>query len=141
MKQSDHLEVCATLDNLPTVTAFVEAFLEEADFPPKATMQLLVAAEEIYTNIARYAYAGRPAPGKAQVELHLTGPPAQVCLRFTDSGVPYNPLEKPDPDITLAAEQRAIGGLGIFMVKKSVDKLEYSYENGNNILTLTKSAT
>lgn len=61
-----------------------------------------------------------------------------ISITFSDSGKPYNPLEKPDPDVTLSAEERSIGGLGIFMVKKSMDDMRYEYKDGQNILTITK---
>lgn len=126
----------AKIEDIPEVTAFVEAELEKIDCPMKAAIQLNVAVDEIYSNIVKYAYP--KAPGPVKVEVILDEDPASVSLRFTDEGVPYNPLTKEDPDITLSAEERTIGGLGIFMVKKTMDDMRYEYENEKNILTIKK---
>ena len=130
------LTIDATVENLPQVLAFLEEHLEEADCPMKAQMQLSIAAEEIYVNIAHYAYA--PETGQATVRLELADDPSTVCVTFLDRGVPFDPLAKPDPDITLSAEERGIGGLGIYMTKKSMDDVRYEYRDGQNILTLVK---
>lgn len=130
------LTVDATLDNLRLVNAFLEEHLEEADCPLKAQMQISVAAEEIYVNIAHYAYA--PETGTATLRLELQEEPPAVTLTFLDSGIPFNPLDRTDPDVSLPAEEREIGGLGIFMTRKSMDDLRYEFRDGQNILTLTK---
>ena len=130
------LTVEATLDNLTLVTAFLEEHLEEASCPLKAQMQICVAAEEIYVNIAHYAYG--PETGMASIRLTLEEEPPSMTLRFLDSGVPFDPLKKPDPDVSLAAEEREIGGLGIFMTKKVMDEVCYEYKDGQNILTMKK---
>ena len=130
------LTVDATLDNLRLVNAFLEEHLEEADCPLKAQMQISVAAEEIYVNIAHYAYA--PETGTATLRLELQEEPPAVTLTFLDSGIPFNPLDRTDPDVSLPAEEREIGGLGIFMTRKSMDDLRYAFRDGQNILTLTK---
>lgn len=126
----------ATLENLAAVQAFVEEELEAADCPMKAMMQVSIAVEEIYVNIAHYAY--NPEVGEATVRCAVGGDPLQVTIQFLDSGKPFDPLAKPDADTTLSAEEREIGGLGILMVKKSMDDVQYRYENGCNILTLKK---
>ena len=100
-------------------------------------MIMLVAVEEIFVNIAHYAYGGNP--GEAVIGLDVIPNPKSCRIVFRDRGVPYNPLEKTDPDITLSAEEREIGGLGIYMVKQSMDKVEYRYEDGYNILTIEKN--
>ena len=130
------LTVDATLDNLRLVNAFLEEHLEEADCPLKAQMQIAVAAEEIYVNIAHYAYA--PETGTATLRLELQEEPPVVTLTFLDSGIPFNPLDRTDPDVSLPAEEREIGGLGIFMTRKSMDDLRYEFRDGQNVLTLTK---
>ncbi len=131
----EKLTVEATKENLIAVNEFVETNLEKIDCPMKIMMQINVAVEEIYINIASYAYG----EGTGQAEILLdTDTKGQVALTFMDSGVPYNPLAREDPDITLSAEERGIGGLGIFMVKKSMDDVKYRYEDGKNILTLIK---
>ncbi len=127
----------ARLDSLSEVLSFVDGILEEAGCPMKTQMRLDVAVEEIYVNIAHYAYA--PATGPALIRMEITGDPASAVITFIDQGMPYNPLEKPDPDVTLAAKDRPIGGLGIFMVKKSMDSMEYAWKDGQNILTIRKA--
>ena len=130
------LRIEASLDNLDDVLRFVDQELEGADCPMKFMMQIDLAVEEIFVNIASYAYA--PGKGDAVIRLEIAGNPrcAEIC--FMDSGVPYDPLAKADPDITLSADERQIGGLGIYMVKKSMDSMEYQRADGKNILTLKK---
>ena len=130
------LTIDATVENLEKVLAFVDAELEAADCPLKTQMQIDVAVEEIFVNIAHYAYA--PDTGKAVIGVTVAGDPATAKITFSDTGMPYNPMEKEDPDVTLSAEEREIGGLGIFMVKKSMDTMDYEYRNGQNMLTMTK---
>ncbi len=133
----NQIEVLASLDNLPKVIEFVDLHLENAGCSMKAQMQIDVAVEEIFVNIANYAYA--PDQGNAIVRVEISGEPAQADITFIDRGVPYDPLAKEDPDVTLSAEERQIGGLGIFMVKKSMDDMLYEYTDGQNILTLRKN--
>ena len=130
------LKVEAQLENLSQVIQFVDRILESADCPMKAQMQIDLAVEEIFVNIAHYAYA--PGKGDVSLRMEITGDPAAAVLVFTDSGVPYNPLVKDDPDISLSAAQREIGGLGIFMVKKMVDEMSYEFKDGCNVLTIRK---
>ncbi|MBQ6734240.1 MAG: ATP-binding protein [Lachnospiraceae bacterium] len=130
------LEVSAEVEKLPEVMAFLEQHLEEADCSMKAQMQITVAAEEIFVNIAHYAYA--PGKGNAVLKLAIGGEPKTMTLTFIDSGVKFDPLAKEDPDVTLAAEEREIGGLGIYMTKKTMDEVRYAYEDGKNMLTLVK---
>lgn len=129
------LTVEAKADRLEEVTAFVDAFLETLDCPMKAQMQIDLCVEEIFVNIANYAY---PAGG-GTAEIQISAADGAVTLVFTDAGLPYDPLKKADPDITLAAEDRQIGGLGIFLVKKNMDTVSYRYESGKNVLTITKA--
>ena len=126
----------AKIEDIPAVTEFVEAELEKLDFPMKSTMQISVAIDEIMSNIVRYAYQGENGP--ATVKIITKEDPNRVYIRFEDEGVPYNPLTNQDPDVTLSAEARKIGGLGIYIVKKTMDNVRYKYEDGKNILTLTK---
>lgn len=135
----------ATVDKLDEITAFVEGQLEELGCSMKDIMTLTIALEEIYVNISHYAYAkldenGKTIPdtGTGPMRLTVDSEDGKVFLTFEDQGMPYNPLEKPDPDITLAAEDREIGGLGIYMVKKSMDDVTYENKDGKNILTLMK---
>ena len=133
----NELELEAVADNLGKVLDFVGARLESADCPMKSKMQLDLAVEEIFVNIANYAYA--PEIGKATVRVEVSGDPITVSITFIDRGVPYDPLKKADPDVTLSAAERGIGGLGIFLTKKMMDDISYEYKNGQNILTLKKT--
>ena len=114
----------------------MDAILEENDCPVKTQMQIDIAVEEIFVNIANYAYA--PGSGSADIKAGVSGTPSVFVISFADKGVPYNPLAKSDPDISLPADKRQIGGLGIFMVKKSMDDLSYEYKDGQNIMTIRK---
>ena len=129
------LVIEALQENLPRVTEFVDAFLEERDCPMKTQMLIDLCVEEIFVNIAGYAYPDRTGA----VEIRITEENGVVTLVFTDSGTPYDPLQKTDPDVTLSAEEREVGGLGIFLVKKNMDTVSYRYEDEKNVLTLTKA--
>ncbi|MBR1709926.1 MAG: ATP-binding protein [Clostridia bacterium] len=130
------LTVPATLENIPVVTAFIDEQLEAVDCSMKAQMQIDITIDELFGNIAHYAYPD--GTGEAMVRFDFDETARMASIAFIDGGVPFNPLEKADPDVTLSTEERGIGGLGIFMVKKSMDKLEYHYENGFNILIIHK---
>ena len=130
------IEVDADDSKLDTVMEFLEQNLEMVDCSPKAQMQICVAAEEIFVNIAHYAYGSET--GKATVRVELSGDPVTVTITFMDNGVPFDPLAKEDPDVTLAADERKIGGLGIFMTKKTMDDVAYEYKDGKNILQMKK---
>lgn len=130
------LTVEAAVGNIPLVTDFVEAQLDALDCPIKARMQIDIAIDELFGNIAHYAYT--PGTGPATVRVDVSEDPLAVTITFVDMGVPYNPLAKEDPEVGLAAEDRAIGGLGIYMVKKSMDSIEYEYKDGHNILRIRK---
>ena len=99
-------------------------------------MQIDVAVEEIFVNIASYAYA--PLTGIAKVRVEISDDPATAVITFIDRGTPYDPLAKKDPDIHASADERSIGGLGIFMTKKMMDEVKYEYRDGENILVLKK---
>ncbi len=131
------LVIEAKTENLAEVCAFVDGELEQADCPMKAQMQIDVAVEEIFVNIACYAY--NPETGPATIRIEVVKDPLSVILTFLDNGVPYDPLAKDDPDVTLSAEERQVGGLGIFLVKKSMDEITYEYKNGQNILRIRKN--
>lgn len=122
-----------TLDAMDQVTAFVEQELEAKDIPMKVIAQINIAVDEIFSNIARYS-------GASDATVGVSVEAGSITLRFADNGRPYNPTEMPDPDITLPAEEREIGGLGIYMVKKSMNSVEYEYRDGLNILALTKQS-
>ncbi|MGN1081599.1 MAG: ATP-binding protein, partial [Acutalibacteraceae bacterium] len=121
---------------LPRVLGFVEETLESVGCPMKTMTAVCVAVEEVFVNIARYAYAG--GDGDVNLSIALSEKDSTVTFRISDRGIPFDPLQKPDPDITLSADEREIGGLGILITKKTMDTVSYAYENGQNILTMTK---
>ena len=131
------LTIAAEIENIEAVTDFVNEQLEALDCPMKAQMQIDIAIDELFSNIAHYAY--NPEIGQATVRVEVIKDPLAVTITFIDNGVPYDPLAKADPDTTLSAEEREIGGLGIYMVKKSMDDITYEYKAGQNILTIKKN--
>ena len=131
------LQVQATLENYEQVSAFVEAELAQRNCPMKVQMKVGIAVEELYSNIANYAY--NPEVGPATIQVEVTEDPLCVIITFLDQGKPYDPLKHEDPDITLSLDEREAGGLGIFMVKQTMDDVQYRYENGKNILTIRKT--
>ena len=130
------LDIMAENEILSEVQSFLGQCLAKVDCPAKAQMQLELAAEEIFVNIANYAYA--PEKGRALVRVEVSDDPVTVTLTFIDQGKPYDPLKRKEPDVTLPAEEREIGGLGIFLTKKTMDDVFYEYRDGQNILTLKK---
>lgn len=134
----------ASVDKLSEVLAFLEGYLEERECPPKASMQLAVALEEMFVNVASYAYTGSSLPADEQTatitleDTDIDGKPG-VKVSIADRGTPYDPLAKEDPDTTLSAEERQIGGLGIFMVKKSMDRTDYIRNDDTNLFIMEKS--
>ncbi len=130
-------KVNADVNELQRVQGFVEECMQGIDCSSKTMMQINVAVEEIFVNIAHYAYSGEI--GKAVIEAEITDDPKAVTITFIDSGVMYNPLAKPDPDVTLSAKERQIGGLGIFMTKKFMDELSYEYRDGQNVFAMKKN--
>lgn len=130
------LTLPAAAENIEKAVAFVNGQLEAAGCPPKTMIQIDVAIDELFGNIAHYAY-GKDT-GDATVRVEVTEEPA-VIITFIDNGIPYNPLKKSDPDVTKDLEEREIGGLGIFMVKKSMDDITYEYKEGQNILRIKKN--
>lgn len=126
----------AKVENIPTLTAFVDEWLEGLDCPIRAQMQIDVAVDEIFSNIAQYAYG--PEGGTARILLEFDEAERTATITFVDGGVAYDPLSKADPDVTLSAEERDIGGLGIFLVKKTMDAMAYRRENDQNMLTIHK---
>ena len=135
-EKKDTLTVSASTANLPAVNDFIEGFLSDADASPKALNQLLIAVEEVFVNVAHYAYP--PDEGKVEIELRYDKD-KKLVLTFSDSGVPYDPLKAKEPDVTLPADEREEGGLGIYMTKRLVDEVTYEHKDGRNVLTLVKS--
>ena len=132
----EKITVDAVVENLQEVIDFATGQLEARDCPMKTSMQLELVIEEIFVNIASYAY--HPEIGPATFCMEFEENPSAVRMTFIDGGKPYNPLEKGDPDTTLDIEERDIGGLGIFLVKKNVDEISYEYTDGKNILHMKK---
>ena len=130
------ITVAATVEQMDTVLDFINGELENADCPMGAQMQIDISLDEIFSNIVRYAYSGQPADGTAEFTIDIIDGVVQIAVR--DSGVPYNPLEKADPDVTLSVQERELGGLGIYMVKKSMDEVLYEHTSGQNVLTIRK---
>ena len=130
------LNIEALVENLDQVLQFVDEEIEKLECSVKIHTQIDVAVEELFVNIAHYAY--KPDTGPATVRVEVEKEPPAISISFIDHGIPYDPLAKEDPDITLSAEDRDIGGLGIFMVKKSMDSIEYEYKDGQNILHIRK---
>ena len=124
----------ATRENLAKVNEAVEDFSADKPISFKTRTQIDLAVEEIYINIVSYAYPD----SEGNAEIILSENNGEFVMTFIDEGVPYDPLAKPDPDTTLSASERQIGGLGIFLVKKIMDSVTYKYEDGKNILTISK---
>lgn len=130
------LLIQADMSNLEQIDAMIDQELEGRNLSREDQIALHIAVEEIYSNIAFYAYP--VPPGTVKVRLEFDAPKREMKVQFLDRGIPYNPLQKADPDITLAAEERQIGGLGIYMVKNSMDQVDYRYEDGWNVFTMKK---
>jgi len=130
------ITVRAVSDRVGEVTDFINEELDRLECPVKAQMQIDIAVDEIFSNIAKYAYP--PGEGTVTVRLDEMKEPRGICMVFIDTGTPYDPMDAPEPDITLPLEEREAGGLGIFMVKNIMDKLLYDYRNGQNILKIWK---
>ncbi|MDR0984554.1 MAG: ATP-binding protein [Ruminococcus sp.] len=130
--KTNELIIEATTENIQTAIDFVE--LNTEDLPIKAQHQINIAVDEILANIANYAY--HPEVGTVTIRISVGD---TVILEFEDAGIPYNPLEQEEPDITASLEDRELGGLGIFMTKKLMDKVEYKRVGNKNILILKKN--
>ena len=125
------ITVNPTMETVSQIAAFVEEEMEKLEISPKISMKLMIAVDEIYSNIIRYS-------GATEATIKIEKTETELCLWFIDNGKPYNPLDAEEPDITTSSEDRKIGGLGIFMVRKMLNNVEYKYIDGKNILKLTK---
>jgi len=116
----------------------INYWMASPDMPDDESLRfkLQLSIEEVVENVVRYAYDG--GIGWLEVSTHLDNDSLVLTVEMRDAGVPFNPLEQPDPDTTLAAEEREVGGLGIYLCKQLMDSISYRYENGNNVLTMTK---
>lgn len=126
----------ASIERIPWLTEQIDGLLDGLDCPSRAQMQIDVAIDELVANIASYAYG--TGKGEVTVRFDFESDSRTVVITFIDSGIPYDPLAKPDPDVTLAVEKRGVGGLGIFLVKKTMDDMTYARLDGHNVLTIRK---
>ena len=136
-EKTSHLRLKADISKLNQVLLFLEKELREGLCPEKVITQICIAVEEVFVNIANYAYANP----EGECFLNLSVETDKMTLIIADSGAKFNPLEKEDPDITLSVQERKIGGLGIWMVKQSMDLVTYEYKEGQNQLTLVRTWT
>ena len=130
------LNIAALNENLPEVLKFIGENLEQIGCQPAVSTRIEIAVEEIFSNIANYAY--NPETGSATVTVDISEDPLMIKICFADTGKPYNPLDREDPNIKLKVSERNRGGLGIFMTKKFMDNVTYEYKDGMNILTIEK---
>ena len=130
------LTVEAHINNLSKVLDFIDSELDNSSCSRKTLMQINIAVEELFANVASYAYPMRT--GGISIDVEVESDPGKVTITFTDSGIPYNPLLREDPDITLPAEERSIGGLGVFIVKETMDSMTYERKDDHNIVTISK---
>ncbi len=132
-----HLTVEAKVENIEAVTEFVNSHLEKMGCSHRTATQIDIALDELFSNICRYAYGDKT--GMATIRIEECPDQNEVCISLEDSGTPFNPLTRGDPDVTLGIHEREIGGLGIFMVKKIMKDIRYEYRDGLNVLTVSKS--
>lgn len=132
-QKTETISLPANIENFPNLLAWLDKQCNNAKIPIDYKNKLNIAVEEIFVNISNYAYP--PKEGNVEITFEIIDENV-VEMKFIDTGIQFNPLEKKDPDITLSAEERPIGGLGIFMVKKYMDEVNYVYENSKNTLTI-----
>ena len=133
----DQMTVSASVENVKMVTRFVNERLDSLGCFERIRVLVDVAVDEVFSNIVNYAY--KPETGPATVRVEVEQAPLSVVITFIDHGVPFDPLAEKRPDTTrLPKTERPIGGLGLFLVKKSMDDVSYEYKDGQNILTIRK---
>ena len=132
------LKIDANIENLAKVFTFLQESLDKCDCPAKTKRQIKLCVEEIFMNITHYAY--NPNTGPAVIKVDVVGQPesSRVVISFADEGKPYDPLQREDPDIEAGLDERPIGGLGIYLVKTTMDNVEYEHKDGQNVLTIEK---
>ena len=131
------IDIPAARENLPQVLAFIDSQLEQAGCPAGVQTQIGLAVEEVFMNIASYAYDS--SVGSVLIKVDVIDKALDVVISFTDDGVPYDPLSHPDPSLKTPPKERTKGGWGIFMAKKMMDDMQYECKNGQNVLTIRKS--
>jgi anti-sigma regulatory factor (Ser/Thr protein kinase) len=146
MEMMKNIIISADKEELNAVLDFINKNLDFLNPSPKFRMELELSVEEAFSNIANYAYSIKNSNNQRNnpedivtVNYHVEKNPLKVVVEFLDYGTPFNPLKTQDPDTSLSSEDRSIGGLGIFLIKKNVDNIEYKYENNKNILILEKN--
>ena len=132
----EKIEILAVMENLDQVFKFIHKGIENQTMSEKARIRLDVAVEEIFTNIVNHAYD--PETGPARIRMELLDDPLRVQIIFSDKGKPYNPLSNEEVDVQKKMENREVGGLGIYLLKKYTDGIRYSYEDGQNVVTIEK---
>ena len=135
-RPAKELTLDATTENLDHVLEFVNEELDALSCTMKTKMRIDVAVEELFVNIAHYAYEAGTGQATIRIRYEADSDTLEIC--FIDGGKPFDPLARPDPDLTLSVEERQIGGLGIYMAKKNMDDIRYAYEDEKNILTIRK---
>lgn len=129
----EQIRLPALLENVPVLLDFTRERLMERDMDDIAVSRLEMAVEELLVNVASYAYPGDPG----EVELRFGGRDGALLIEIRDGGIPFNPLDRPEPDVGASLEDRDIGGLGIYFARKIADDIAYRFENGENVLILT----
>ena len=136
MKRQEEIVLEADICNLSTLNEWIETLTDGVDISPRVQMKISLAVEEVFANIANYAY--EPQKGKVTIVGTVTDVPAELELVFMDEGKPFDPLARDDPPTDATMEERGVGGLGIVLVKERMDKVAYRHEQGKNILTICK---
>ena len=132
----NELTLEAAIENIAQVTEFINARLETVGCETRTQRLIDVAIDELFSNIARYAYA--PQTGMATIRIDVNQELRTVEISFLDAGIPYNPLTHEDPVSGLTCKERKEGGFGIYIVKKSMDDIRYEYADGYNVTTIVK---
>ena len=132
------LELDATLENLAKVFDFLKEAFDIADMRPRTEREIKMCVEEMYINITRYAYTPQIGTATIGFAIDKDNAPPRIIITLSDSGKPYDPLQHEDPDLDLELDDMPIGGLGIFLVKETMDSVRYELKNGKNILTMEK---
>lgn len=136
-QEKNELKLPARQGELVVLRDWIETVANRIGAPTRNTRQILIAVDEVFTNIASYSY--QDGDGMTEVSADFDETTRQLIITFADSGIAYNPLEAEEPDIDAALDDRAPGGLGIFMVRQLMDSMEYQRKNNRNILTLKKT--
>lgn len=134
------VDLVATLDNVDRAIDFVRIGLSEQLCPSNIQHKVYVALEELTVNVCNYAYVDQPQPGMMHVSYACADDPSSITIAIVDQGIPFNPLTREDPTKPKSAQEAKIGGLGIFMVKKTMDEFTYSYDDAtkSNVVTFKK---